>query len=80
MALKRLIERKVRVSFFEEIVISFSSLVGSYLMQLPDVDAVELVRNLRSRLSRVLRRDEKINDFEYWMYRYIQRQLDELGY
>ena len=29
-------------------------------MQLPDVDAVELVRNLRSRLSRVLRRDEKI--------------------
>jgi hypothetical protein len=76
----RMSEQKARISFFEEIVMSFAILNHSELFDRTHYSELEIVTKLRSRLSRVLQRDVRINDFEIWIYSHIQGRLNELWY
>jgi hypothetical protein len=74
----RLTAQTSRISFFEEIIISFAILNRPDLVPHEDFHRLEIEGLLREKLSRVLQRDEKINDFEYWICRDIRRSLNEL--
>ena len=79
-AFVRVIGQEARISYFEEIVVFFVALNNPRLVKHSDFQELELVGSLRTKLSRVLQRDQRTNEFENWMYRYIQGKLHAIGY
>ncbi len=75
----RIFKKQSRISYFEEIVGLYALSRDCHLLGLDDLESLNIQTLLRTRLSRVLQKDVKTNEFEYWVYSEILRRLNELA-
>lgn len=77
--LTRLASRETtRISFFEEIVVTFGVLSNKKLLKVDIATELDLRSSLKAKLGRVLQRRDEINEFEYWIFRSVNSRIQQV--
>lgn len=79
--LTRLASRETtRISFFEEIVVTFWVLSNMSLLKIDIATELDLRSSLKAKLGRVLQRRDEINEFEYWIFRSVNSRIQQVDF